>query len=406
MAKLEFESIRFEEDDKSSERLRLVFLKVFEMHIDKADLARIGRFEVKDGALDFPELSENELHKFNSLLDKAFRNMHSVITGNKAVYVHQNSGIPLIGTLYFGVLDRGTNIIEVKPITGCNIDCVFCSVDSGKKTSRLVDFVVEDDYIIAEVRKVIDYKKAELGAGQKIDIFVNTHGEPLLYASMKTLIAGLRAIPEVGAISIITNGTLLTPAYADELIDSGLTQLNLSLNAIDNSKAKELAGTAGYNVETVLEVARHIAKKIKLVIAPVWISGLNDDEIPKIISFCKETGAEPGIQNYMVHKTGRKVAREIGWEDFYARLDALEKQTGMKLRTSEHTLFKTKPLEKPFRKGDIVRAEVVCLGRMKKEVIAAAQGRCISIVECFKVRGAVKARILRDKDNVFVGEEA
>ncbi|MBW2964871.1 radical SAM protein [Candidatus Woesearchaeota archaeon] len=406
MAKLEFESIRFEEDPRSSERLRLVFLRVFEMHIEKADLLRIGRFEVSEGVLDFPELSENELHKFNNLLENAFHNLHSVITGNKAVYVHQNSGIPLIGTLYFGIVDRGTNILEVKPITGCNIDCVFCSVDSGKKTSRLVDFVVEDEYLVTEVRGLVDYKKSDLVEGQKIDVFVNTHGEPLLYAGMKSLIAGLRALPEIGVISVITNGTLLTPEYADELISAGLSQLNLSLNAIDPAKAKELAGTPGYNVDAVLSVARHVASKIKLVVAPVWISGLNDDEIPKIIEFCKEVGAEPGIQNYMLHKTGRKVAKEVGWEEFYARLDSWEKQTGMKLRTAEHTLFKTKPLEKPFRKGDIVRAEVVCPGRMKKEVIAAAQGRCISVVGCYKVRGPVKVRILRDKDNVFVGEEA
>ena len=72
----------------------------------------------------------------------------------------------------------------------------------------------------------------------------------------------------------------------------------------------------------------------------------------------------------------------LPWEKFYEQLKDWETLTGTKLKRTDHTLSKTKELEKPFRKGDVVRAEVVCPGRLKKEVIAAAQGRCISIIEC------------------------
>ena len=63
------------------------------------------------------------------------------------MYIHQNSGIPLIGTNYFGLVDRDTNIIEFKPITSCNIDCIYCSVAQEK---RVMDYVVEKDYLVQE----------------------------------------------------------------------------------------------------------------------------------------------------------------------------------------------------------------------------------------------------------------
>jgi uncharacterized protein len=410
MARLEFKDIRFAEQEG---RLRLVFLRIFETYIDRAELERLGSFSVSGHSLDFPDVAEQRLNnKFMPLLDKAFHGLRSVLTGHDAVYVHRNSGIPLFGTLYFGIVDRGTNIIEVKPITGCNIDCRFCSVDEGRSSRKIADFVVEDEYLADEVRKLAEYKQGgktgrstDGGAEEvKLDVFINTHGEPLLYANIVSLVRLLREIGHVRIISIITNGTLLTKKLADELIGAGMDQLNLSLNAIDDAKAKELAGTQGYDVAHVLDIARYVAGRIKLIVAPVWIKGVNDEEIPKLISFAKEIGADIGIQNYLVHRKGRKIAKQVEWEAFYAQLEEWENATGMDLKAKEHTLGNTRALEKPFRKGDVVNAELASHGRMKNEMLAAAQGRVISLVHCEKQRGTVKVHILRDKDNVFVGE--
>jgi hypothetical protein len=409
MAKIAFQDIRFEELPDRTDKVRLAFLRIFEAFIEKAALDRIGNYVLADGAIDFPELSEKEaMNKIMPQIDNALKGLHNKVTKCKTIYVHKNSGIPLIGTLYFGIVDRGTNIIEIKPITGCNLDCTFCSVDQGQTSSKLFDFVVEDDYLVQETKKVIEYKQQDTdgrASESKIDVFINTHGEPLLYSNMVQLVAGLRAIKQIGTISIITNGTLLTKKLADELIEAGLNQLNLSLNSIDSTSAKKLAGTNNYEVGNVLDIARYLSKKIRLIIAPVWIKGTNDAEIPKIIAFAKQIKAQVGIQNYMAHKLGRKVAKEVEWDDFYRQLDAWEKESGADLRFKGHSSYPTRPLAKPFSKGDVVKAEIVCSGRMKKEMIAAAQGRAISVINCFKIKGNARVRILRDKDNVFVGEE-
>lgn len=76
--------------------------------------------------------------------------------------------------------------------------------------------------------------------------------------------------------------------------------------------------------------------KIDLLIAPVWVPGYNDDEIPKIIEFALEIGAGKkfpplGIQKYIPYRFGRKVGKSMTFREFYDRLRALEREFGVKL---------------------------------------------------------------------------
>ena len=124
------------------------------------------------------------------------------ITNKKTIYIHQNSGIPLIGNNAFGLIDRNTSIIEVRCITGCNLDCIHCSVDQDK---RPVDFVVEKDYLVQEFKELVKHKGIN-----EIEAHIGTQGEPLLYSPLADLITDLSVIPEVSVIALDTNGTLLT----------------------------------------------------------------------------------------------------------------------------------------------------------------------------------------------------
>ena len=39
------------------------------------------------------------------------------------ISIDNESKIPLFGLDFIGILDRGTNLLEIKPITYCNIKC-------------------------------------------------------------------------------------------------------------------------------------------------------------------------------------------------------------------------------------------------------------------------------------------
>ncbi len=322
------------------------------------------------------------------------------------IKIDRQTGIPLIGSNAFGLIDRNTSIIEVKPITGCNLDCIFCSVDEGKSSKKVNDFVVDKDYLVEEFIELADFKR------QRVEAHINAHGEPLLYPDIVALIKAIKDTKRTYAISMDTNGTLLNEKLVDELIEAGMTRFNLSINALTPEVAKKLCNTASYDVEKMKRTAEYIAKNaskkgVELFISPVYLQGFNDEEIPKLIEFAKNLNAKAGIQNFLEYRFGRKPAKQLSWKRFYEKLKEWEKKYSIKLVLGEKDfkIKKTLPLPKPFNKGDIIEATVKCYGRYKNEKILAADNRNITVYNCKKEIGeTAKIKILRAKHNVFFGK--
>lgn len=404
MAELVFNDLSFEKD---KDRVKVNFLGLFYCYLEESTLIKIAPFKVNRNSIVFEGVAEhNARKKLNFLLFNSFKNLKNKLNNKTTIYIHQSSGIPLIGTNYFGLIDRGTNIIEVKPITSCNISCIFCSVDEGPNSRRKVDFVVEKDYLVNEFRKIVEFK-----CSNKIDAHINAQGEPILYADMVELVRGIMSTNGVKTSSIDTNGTLLSKQLVDALAEAGLTRINLSLNALDPEIAQKLADHP-YNLNKVLEIARYIPTKMDLIIAPVWVPGCNDDELPKLAKFANEIGAGKncppiGIQNLLNYKFGRNPAKGASMEEFYKKMKEIEQKHNIKL-VFDKTAFNvhTLPeLPKPFKKGQIVKAEIMLPGRIGSEKLAVAKNRLISIPDCYKEEGsAVNLRIQRTKHNIFLGE--
>jgi hypothetical protein len=405
MAELEFEDFQFSEEPKDTEKIRVKFMKLFYFHLARADLEKIGKFTLdkkNPHKLIFSELSESRARgKFNTLLPKAFNQLKSGLNDNPVLYVHRNSGIPLIGNLSFGIVDRGTNMIEVKPVTGCNLNCVFCSVDEGKTSRKIKEIVVEKDYLVEELAKLLDYK-----GDVQIDVYINTHGESTLYADLKGLVKDISALQQVKNTALITNATMLSPKDIDELVEAGLTQLHVSLNSLDASHAKKLAGVDSYDVERVKKTVEYALKKMKVTLAPVWLQGMNDHDVEEIIQYAKKIGAKVGIQNFLRYSFGRNPVKELPMEEFFEKLTALEKKYGIDLMMKDHTISETKEYPKPFQKGEVVKARIFSHGRMRGEVLAEANGRVIAVNGSAKDKGTIRVKIVRDKNNIFVGTEA
>ncbi|MEK6984118.1 MAG: radical SAM protein [Nanoarchaeota archaeon] len=404
MAELVFKDISFE---REKDKVKVNFLKLFYFYIEDNALKKIGHFEMNKNSIAFRDISETTARrKMEFLLYHSFKSLKNKLNNKAAIYIHQSSGIPLIGTNYFGLVDRGTNIIEVKPITSCNVNCIFCSVDEGPYSRRKVDFIVEKDYLVNEFKKIVDFK-----GSSNIDAHINAQGEPTLYACMADLITDVMSIPGVKKSSIDTNGTLLTKQLVDEYAAAGLTRINLSLNALDPEKAQRLAGYP-YNLSKVLDIARYIPTKMDLIIAPVWMPGYNDEELAKLAKFAEEIGAGKncpaiGVQNLLNYRFGRNPVKSASMEDFYKRMRELEDKHKIKLifDKSDFGVEDLPELPKPFKKGQIVEAEIVLPGRIGNEKLAKAEDRLISVPNCFKEIGSiVKVRIKRTKHNIFLGE--
>jgi len=400
MANLSFETLSFQED---KDVITVVFLRIFSFDIPREALSAIGKYSISKKSIFFKGTAQEDAElKFNLLLAKGFENLRNKINNKKAVYVHKGSGIPLVGNVAFGIVDRNTSIIEVKPITVCNLKCIYCSVNDD---ARPVDFVVEKDYIIEELKKILDYKGCE-----NIEIHIGGQAEPVYYADLVLLVRDLAEIEQVARISIDTNGTLLSKKLVDDLVEAGMTQFNVSVNSMEPDLAQKIAGQP-YSLNNILEIAKYISKKADLIVAPVWMPGVNDNEIPKLIDFAKSLQGKSqnrvilGIQNFLNYRFGRNPVKQMSWDLFRKKLKELEKSCQTKLLLDfkdDFNIRPTKPLPKPFKKGNRIEADIICPGRLAGEKIAAANNRSITLPNCAKT-GRQKIKITRSKHNIYYG---
>ena len=95
------------------------------------------------------------------------------------VRITAESGIPLVGSLYFGIIDRGTSLLQVRPSCGCNLNCPFCSVDAGPcSKTRATSYEVDLEYLLSAVEEIAPFK----GAG--VECHIDSPGEPLMYSRL------------------------------------------------------------------------------------------------------------------------------------------------------------------------------------------------------------------------------
>ena len=332
------------------------------------------------------------------------------IWNRELVHINYDSGIPLIGTVAFGLIDRGTNIIQIRPTSICPLSCCFCSTDAGPcSRRRICEYLVDLEYLVEYFRQLVFWKGAK-----NIEAHIDTVGDPLTYPYLVDLVQEISEIEGVDVISLQTHGAVLRESLIYELEDARLSRINLSIDALDPVKAKQLSGTEWYDIERIKELAELIVDtKIDLLIAPVWVPRLNDDEIPRIIEFALKIGAGKrwpplGIQKYEAHKHGRKPKgiRPMSWKEFYRRLRELEKKYCVKLilRPEDFGIHKRRKLPVPFKLGERVLVEVKTLGWLKGEKLGVARNRAITIIDAnsIPIGVEVKVEIIRIKDNIII----
>jgi uncharacterized Fe-S cluster-containing radical SAM superfamily enzyme len=320
------------------------------------------------------------------------------------VRVSRDSGIPLIGCIAFGVIDRGTNLIQVRPTSVCNMKCPFCSTNANDASVHPTNYEVELSYLVDWVKEVVKFK------GSGVEINFDSVGEVLTYKDFVKLVSQCSKIKGVSLMSMQTNGVLLTEKMVDALEKAGINRINLSINSLDVKKAKLLCGVDAYDIKKIVRIAEHISRsRIELLIAPVWMPNVNDSDIEDLINFAKSIGAKLGIQKYEIYKYGRKFksAKHVNWWKFYRQLDSLEKKYNFKLKLTRNDfrIVRMDRIPQVFSRGDKVNVVVKAHGWIKGQMIGVADNRCININNCLaKVNDKIRVRIVEDKNELYVAE--
>jgi uncharacterized Fe-S cluster-containing radical SAM superfamily enzyme len=319
---------------------------------------------------------------------------------------------PLVGHIAFGIIDRGYNNLQVRVSSLCPLSCLFCSVAAGPHSSRETEFLLNDSEWFAEWVKMAIKEKGSL------HLLFDGIGDPITHRDLKKFV---EAVKEIQGVLSITVETRLFPASRNlvyELWNSGVDRFNVSIDTLNEEKAKILSGNSAYSVERVRDLILYARKElgVEIHITPLWLPGLNDIDIEEIISFAIKAdmgGRIPplGIQKYVAHKYGRKAAgvKEVSWSDFRSFLEKLQKKFGIKLLLSpeDFGLEKAPRLHQPYRMGDSLKLTVVGKGLLKHEYLAIPpkKDRVFTLVSKktnFTSGDVVASKIIRDKDGVLI----
>jgi cyclic pyranopterin phosphate synthase len=147
-----------------------------------------------------------------------------------------------------------------------------------KSTENFVAEMTVDEIVrIIRIAVRLDISKVKL-----------TGGEPLMRKDIVEIIKGIAAISGLTDLSMTTNGTLLA-SLAKELHANGLKRVNISLPTLNGEVYNKLTGgrleDVLEGVEAAVEVGLYPVKLNMLI-----LKGVNDDAIPEMITFARETG--------------------------------------------------------------------------------------------------------------------
>src|SRR4029450_12172617 len=135
---------------------------------------------------------------------------------------------PLLDT--FG---RIHNNLRISVTDRCNLRCTYCMPEE-------VTFLDKGELLsFEEIARFV-----EIAAPLGIDKVRLTGGEPLLRRELPRLVRMIARIPGIRDVGLTTNGILLAE-QAQSLFDAGLRRINVSLDALDEARFRQLARRDG-----------------------------------------------------------------------------------------------------------------------------------------------------------------
>ena len=185
------------------------------------------------------------------------------------------------------LLGRPLRSLRISVTDRCNLRCSYC--------------MPEQDYVWLPREDILDFEEIERLADAFIALGVDkvriTGGEPLLRRGLPDLVARLAGRPAIRDLALTTNGVLLAQ-QAKALRDAGLHRITISLDTLHADRFRDL--TRMDDLPRVLEgidAATPIFPGFKL--DTVVMRGVNDDELPDLLEFGREHGAEVRFIEYM-----------------------------------------------------------------------------------------------------------
>ena len=207
-------------------------------------------------------------------------------------------GSPLVDT--HGRVHRD---LRISLTDRCSLRCTYCMPEQGNEWLARSSILTVDE--IVEV--------ALVAAEDGISTFRLTGGEPLLRTDIVEVVERLARITTPGGapvqLAMTTNGIRLA-ALLSELIDAGLSRLNISIDTLRPDRFREL--TRRDRLDDVLAgIAAAAASRLRpLKLNAVAMRGVNEDELVDLVEFALAHDAELRFIEQMPLDAGHTWSRE------------------------------------------------------------------------------------------------
>ncbi len=159
---------------------------------------------------------------------------------------------------------RNITYLRISVTDRCQMSCTYCTLQEEPKETLTADEIGE---LVKVAGERLGFRKIRL-----------TGGEPLLRRDVGQVIRNIVATKEIVEVAMTTNGLLLADA-AEELAQSGLHSVNVSLDSLEPLRFRELTGAG--SVAQVLDGLRAAKaagiprRKLNVVL----LGGVNDREV-------------------------------------------------------------------------------------------------------------------------------
>ena len=184
--------------------------------------------------------------------------------------------------------NRPLRSLRVSVTDRCNLRCQYC--------------MPEPDYAWLPRESILDFEEiatlVDAFTSLGVDRVRLTGGEPLLRRDLPDLIGMLASRPAIRDLALTTNGVLLAQ-QANALRAAGLHRITISLDTLQRDRFRAIARFDELTAVLAGIEAAAAAGFDAIKIDTVVMRGRNDDELPALIEFGRERGAEVRFIEYM-----------------------------------------------------------------------------------------------------------
>lgn len=186
-------------------------------------------------------------------------------------------------------LGRRPRYLRIAVTARCNLRCIYCAPEE-EHPGRPEAAAMSDAEILRLVGLLV-----RVGV-RKVRF---TGGEPLLRPGLPSLMKSIHAINGVDEICLSTNAYLLE-RQLDELIDAGLTTVNISLDSMREDRFEQITRFSGVGrVRRAIDLAVARPEITRVKINMVVMRGINDDEIGAFVQLCENPKVDVRFIEFM-----------------------------------------------------------------------------------------------------------